>query len=134
MTVRIVLIDDSETNLAVLRSLTLKALPGQCTCDVFKQSEEALDHLMLGAADLVIVDYSMPKMTGVEIIKRLRASPQHALTPVIMVTGSMETAVRKRALEVGATDFLTKPLNAGAYQDLIRRTLVKGAAPLEPAA
>jgi CheY-like chemotaxis protein len=134
MTMRIALIDDSETNLAVLRRMTLKALAEPCECQTFNQSQDALAHLTSQGADLVIVDYSMPTLTGTEFIKRLRTSPLHASTPILMVTGSLEAAVRKRALEVGATEVLTKPVNAFVYQDTIRRMLGRNEVAVKPAA
>ena len=105
---KIVVIDDSQTNLVILRGLVAKLMDANCFA--FNDSERAIEHLMTNEADVIVVDYSMPKITGVELIKRMRASPRHSSTPIIMVTSSAEVAVRRRAIEVGATAFLTKPL------------------------
>lgn len=107
---KIVIIDDSTTNLIVLRGFCSKLEGADCVG--FADSEQAIDFLMANDADLVMVDYSMPRVTGIEVIKRMRASERHGTTPIIMVTSSAEVAVRRRALEVGATEFLTKPVKA----------------------
>lgn len=122
---KIVAIDDSPTNLAVLCGLCAK-LDGS-TCFGFTDSELAIQHLMDDVADVIIVDYSMPKITGVELIKRMRNSFRHAKTPIIMVTGSGEMAVRKRALEVGATAFLNKPLKPADLLAAVKSVVSRGA-------
>lgn len=109
----IIVIDDSPTNLIVLRGLAAKI--ADSTCLGFTDSEGAIAYLMANDADVIIVDYSMPKITGVELIKRMRASARHARTPIVMVTSSLESAVRQRALEVGATAFLTKPVKPADF-------------------
>lgn len=111
---RIVVIDDSQTNLVVLRALCVKH---SAECVSFTGPEAAIDYLLENDADAIVVDYSMPGMTGIEMIKRLRASPRHAETPTIMVTSSLELAVRRRAMEVGASAFLNKPLKPAEFQE-----------------
>jgi PleD family two-component response regulator len=106
----IVIIDDSATTLAILRSLCAKVQ--DATTRGFSDPVEALEYLQTHPVGLVIADYSMPRLTGVEIIKQLRASPLHTLTPILMVSGSTERAVHNRAFEVGATEFVSKPVNA----------------------
>lgn len=115
----IVLIDDSKTNLAVMRHLSGKISGSECVC--FTDGKAASAYLSTNAAQLIIVDYSMPGMTGIELIKMMRASSNHRSTPIVMVTSSSESAVRKRALEVGATDFLTKPVDAADFSARIKK-------------
>ncbi|MBS0241976.1 MAG: response regulator [Proteobacteria bacterium] len=122
---KIVLIDDSATNLIVLRNLCSKITGSEIVA--FDDSEKALEHLLTDDAALIILDYSMPKITGVEVVKRLRASPRHSMTPIVMVTGSPEQAVRRRALEVGVTDFLVKPIKAAECIARLKTLLALGA-------
>ena len=109
----IVLIDDNPINLSILQTLASRIEGARCS--VFTKSEDALDYLIENDADVIGVDYSMPHITGTEVIKRMRASLRHATTPIAMVTSSKEAAVRKRALDVGATDFLTTPVNGSDF-------------------
>jgi len=62
-------------------------------------------------ADLVLIDYMMPEMNGIELAKRLRALPGYEQVPIIMVTVSDDRDVRYAALDAGATDFLAKPVD-----------------------
>jgi putative two-component system response regulator len=61
--------------------------------------------------DLVLVDYMMPEMDGLEFLRRFRALPGMRDVPVIMITADTETGVRHEALRLSANDFLTKPVN-----------------------
>jgi two-component system response regulator RpfG len=63
-------------------------------------------------ADLVLVDYMMPEMDGIEFVKRLRALPGYEHVPIVMVTVHDDRKVRYAALDAGITDFLTKPVDA----------------------
>jgi len=63
-------------------------------------------------ADLVLVDYMMPEMNGIELAKRLRALPGYEHVPIMMVTAHDDRKVRYDALDAGVTDFLIKPVDA----------------------
>ena len=63
-------------------------------------------------ADLVLVDYMMPDMDGIEFVQRLRALPGYEHVPIVMVTVHDDRKVRYAALDAGITDFLTKPVDA----------------------
>ena len=62
-------------------------------------------------ADLVLADYSMPEMNGIELVRRLRAMPGYESVPILMVTVDEQRELRYRALDAGITDFLTKPVD-----------------------
>lgn len=59
--------------------------------------------------DLIILDYMMPGMNGIEVCRRIRAIPSLAEVPIIMVTGVGDQSVRLQALQAGVDDFLNKP-------------------------
>jgi putative two-component system response regulator len=96
---------------------------------------EALSKLALGI-DLVLLDINMPNMDGFEVARRIRSLPDHALVPIVMVTGLDRETWYPRALEVGANDVISKPINAdelrlrtrwlmelkGAYDRLAKRS------------
>ena len=62
-------------------------------------------------ADLVLVDYQMPEIDGIEFVRRLRLLPEYAHVPMVMVTVHDDRKVRYAALDAGITDFLTKPID-----------------------
>ena len=121
---KIVLVDDSSTNVIILRKLCGKIDGAEPIA--FTDSETAIEYLMVNEVAIVVVDYSMPRITGIELVKRLRASPRHGETPVVMLTASTEIAVRRRALEVGVSDFLTKPVRTGPFLDRLTELLSAG--------
>ena len=72
--------------------------------------EEALGKLSSNKIDLILLDIMMPKMSGLEVLERLRANEKTKTIPVVMVTALDQPSDRVRGLEAGADDFLTKPI------------------------
>jgi two-component system response regulator RpfG len=106
----VVVLDDHATSRAVLATL-VASVPG--VEQVVEQSSPfvALAYLRQYPVDLVFVDYKMPGMNGIEFIRCMRLLPDCRDVPIIMVTSSLDSQVRLQALESGATDFLTKPVD-----------------------
>lgn len=69
--------------------------------------------------DVVLTDYHMPEMDGIELVEALRDQRDHEAMPVLFVSGSGDRASRVRALDVGANDFIRKPFEA---MELVART------------
>jgi len=106
---RLLIVDDNATNLILFRHL-LQKLDG-AEVQSFSDSVAALDWCSANEPDLILLDYMMPVMDGLEFIRRLRRMPDRADVPVVMVTADTESDVRHQALELGAQDFLTKPVD-----------------------
>lgn len=102
-----VVIDDSRSTLLALR-LELLEITG-LEVETFADPEEAIRVCETRQFDLVLVDYNMPKRSGLEVITALRAMPTYELVPILMITSETETAVCLNALEAGATDFPGNP-------------------------
>src|SRR5687767_13882733 len=105
----IVIIDDSPITIALLRKLVGK-LEG-CNAVAFTSGGQALAWCTENDPDLVIVDYLMPQMDGMEFARRFRALQGRADTPMLMVTAAEEREVKHRALTLGINDFLNKPFD-----------------------
>jgi putative two-component system response regulator len=118
---QVVVIDDAQVNL-VLMSALLGKLP-DCSATCFLSPAEALAHCRREDPDLIIVDYMMPDMDGIEFIRQFRANPAQTQTPLLMVTADHEREVRYRALESGANDFLTKPLDRVEFASRVKNML-----------
>jgi CheY-like chemotaxis protein len=73
--------------------------------------EEGLRRLLSEPFDFALVDLDMPKMDGIEMIRRIRADPALWHLPVMVVTSSEDIVSIDRAFEAGATSFATKPVN-----------------------
>jgi DNA-binding response OmpR family regulator len=117
----IVIVDDEPVSLAVLKQLVSK-LP-DCDAQGFTLATAALAWCKANDPDLVIVDYEMPSLNGVEFTKRLRMLPGRADTPVLMVTVRADREVRNSALQNGITDFLYKPFDFTELQSLASNML-----------
>ena len=122
---RIAIIDDSEINLTLFRALVTKL--GGCEALCFKESPKGLVWCAENLPDLIIVDYMMPDLDGIRFIESLRALDRCEDVPVLMITANDNKDVRYEALRVGATDFLTKPVDRVEFSARVHNMLALGA-------
>ena len=118
---KIVIVDDTPLNLLLMVKL-VDRLPG-VESHGFESPQEALTWCAHTEPDLIIVDYMMPDIDGLAFIRRVRASHKHEDVPILMVTANNERGVRYEALECGANDFLTKPIDAHEFEPRVRNML-----------
>ena len=105
---RILVVDDTPLNVKLLADL-LRVKGFVVTTAA--SGPEALDRIAAERPDLVLLDVMMPEMSGYEVCTRLRANPETARLPVVMVTSLDAVHERVKGIEVGADDFLSKPVN-----------------------
>lgn len=117
----VLLVDDNAINLDVYRN-ALRRLP-DAECVAFSSSRDALEWSHTSNADVIVVDYDMPSPDGLEFIRLFRSKKGAAEVPIVMITGSADRTVRRTALEVGATDFLNKPVDPIEFRARIRNML-----------
>ena len=118
---QVVIVDDNPVNLKLMESLVKRA--GDYTPLVFQDSAEGLDWCLNNIPDLLIVDYMMPPPDGLEFIKRFRERAINADIPVLMITADHEKETRYAALDTGANDFLTKPIDNAEFRARMRNML-----------
>jgi two-component system response regulator RpfG len=104
-------IDDQSTGRAILEQV-VRSLDERVSVEGFGRPVDAVLWATRHVADLVLVDYMMPEMNGIELAKRLRALPGYEHVPIMMVTAHDDRKVRYDALDAGVTDFLIKPVDA----------------------
>lgn len=110
---RILLIDDTQLNITILQHL-IKKIP-EYQSIAYTSPIEALDWCRSNEPDLVVVDYMMPSMDGIEFTRQFRQLANYADIPILMVTANSETSVRHQALASGVSDFLNKPLDSNEF-------------------
>jgi putative two-component system response regulator len=118
---QVLIIDDTEINLILFGALVKKL--DQCHAHTFSDSRKALDWVERNIPDLVIVDYMMPELDGLEFIRLLRAMPGRQNVPILMITANDQREIRYQALDLGANDFLTKPVDTVEFLARARNML-----------
>jgi diguanylate cyclase (GGDEF)-like protein len=116
---RLLLAEDDADDRAVL----VEALEGDYEVSSLAAGDEALEAARELPPDLALLDLHLPGLDGLEVLAALRADPQTAEVPVILVSGRADDATRVRALDLGAADFLQKPVSLGELRARIERTL-----------
>lgn len=120
---RILVVDDEPHIRRVLSAiLGNQGFEVDTACD----GAEGLDSLRANTTDLVILDLMMPGASGLEILSVIRASEQHASTPVIILTAKGQDTDREAALAGGADDFMTKPFSPKKLVARIHEILAEG--------
>ncbi len=71
--------------------------------------------------DMVISDWNMPVMTGLDLLRNIRASPLYYKLPVLMLTAETEPQQVRMAIEAGVSEYMVKPFQVGALEAKIRR-------------
>jgi two-component system cell cycle response regulator len=108
MTARVLVVDDVRSNLKLLETrLSLEYFEVLTATN----GPDAIAICKKGGCDILLLDVMMPGMDGFEVCRRLRATPETAHLPVVLVTALDRPADRVRGLEAGADDFLTKPVD-----------------------
>jgi len=105
----VLIVDDTEINLILFAALVKKL--DDCVPHTFAHARDALAWVQDNDPDLLIVDYMMPDMDGLEFIRSLREMPGRDAVPIVMITANDQKQLRYRALDLGANDFLTKPVD-----------------------
>ena len=105
------IVDDSDINRAIFAAV-VERLGDDVVAACFAHAAEALAACAEAMPDLIVLDFMMPGMDGHEFVAKVRALPGAKAVPIVMITAATERQVRHRALDLGVTDFLTKPLDS----------------------
>ena len=106
----VVVIDDQSTGRLILAEV-IRGISRTINTVLFSNPLEAVDYIRSMPVDLVLTDFKMPQMDGIEVIRLLRASFSYEQLPIVMTTIVGDREVRYNAFEAGATDFLIRPVD-----------------------
>lgn len=116
---KLLLVDDEPTNLQVLRQI----LQDDYRLFFAKDGDKALEMAARERPDLILLDVMMPGMTGYEVCTRLKQDEMTVATPVIFVTALADVDDEARGFEVGAVDYITKPVSPPIVRARVRTHL-----------
>ncbi len=118
---KVLIVDD----LSSVRKVLKKILAELGTTEIAEavDGEEALKKLEAAPCDLIISDWEMPKINGVELVQKLRSEEKTNKLPFIMITahGTKESVIK--AVQAGVTNFIVKPFSAGILKSKISEAL-----------
>ena len=113
---------DDETIMIELIKIFLEDT-GYLQFSGISDSTKALQAIFKEEPDIILLDIVMPKVDGYEILKKVRENPKTEHLPIIVLTSFSDSASKLKALELGATDFLTKPVDQSELALRVRNTL-----------
>jgi CheY-like chemotaxis protein len=114
---RILVIDDNKTSLMLIDEV----LSEDYEVVTKQDPAEALDYICSDGVDLVVSDYKMPKMNGVELFHEIKQI--HRNVPFIIISAEDNDDNVRRAKEAGVNSYMSKPLNIGAFLNTVKSTL-----------
>ena len=106
---KVLIVDDEEKNLKLMGAILTNY---SYTFETAKNGIEALEKTKTFSPDLIFLDIMMPEMDGYEVCRRLREAHETQHIPIVMVTALADKDSKIKGLEVGANDFLTKPVDS----------------------
>lgn len=119
---KIMIVDDEPIIVAVARKYLREA--GYVNFITTNDSREAVDTIRRERPDVIVLDITMPHVSGLNILEVVRGDRALSHLPVIILTASCQDDVKQRALDFGATDFLTKPIRATELVPRVRNALL----------
>lgn len=118
---KIILAVDDSASIRQMVSFTLKTA-GYEVIDA-TDGQDGLDKASAQAFDLILTDQNMPRMDGLSLIKTLRAMPQYAKTPILMLTTESSDQMKSQGRAAGATGWLVKPFDPQRLIDVVRKVI-----------
>lgn len=128
----VLVVDDSKTLRNVLRrSLTMAGVPDE---DITEATDglEALEAIRRSRPDVVLSDVNMPNMTGLELLRELRAQPETEDLPVVIITSVSNTRTMLEIVRLGASKVIRKPFDPISLPDALEPFLPQPPPPPEP--
>jgi CheY-like chemotaxis protein len=114
-----VVLAEDDPDIQLVARLSLKR--AGFTVTVVSNGQEALDAVRRQPPDVVLLDWMMPEIDGLETCRRLKANPETAAIPVVFLTAKSQVAEIQRGLSLGASGYVTKPFDALTLGQQVRQ-------------
>jgi two-component system chemotaxis response regulator CheY len=111
----ILIVDDSRIMRSTVKGV-FAGISSACKFVEAQDGEEALAQMEANSVNLVLLDWNMPKLSGIDFLKQVRAIDKYKDIPIIMVTSEAAKFNVIEALKNGATDYITKPINLELFK------------------
>lgn len=134
-TLRVLLVEDDEDHVFLIRRALADLAGAEVAVEVAGDGEQAVERLARsrfspgGPPQLVLLDLKMPRMDGLEVLRRIRADEAAARLPVVVLTSSERQEDREEALRLGATWFVCKPTDGHRFRSEIQQLADRWAVP-----
>ena len=117
--IKILVVDDMVTMRRIVKNI-LKQL-GFANLDEAENGQEALQKLRAETFGFVVSDWNMPVMTGIDMLRAIRADEKLKATPVLMVTAEAQQSNLVEAVQAGVSNYIVKPFTAETLQEKIAK-------------
>ena len=120
MKLKMLIVEDEE---ALLDLLKFNFNKEGYKIDTATDGETALEKILYKTPDIIILDWMLPKLSGIELCRRIRKNKEHKNIPIIMLTAKGEEEDKLRGLETGADDYITKPFSVNELVARVKAVL-----------
>lgn len=117
---RILIVDDDPLLCNLLRMALSRA--GYQTAEMYS-GDTALEYLERQPVDLLLLDVMMADVNGFDVLRKLKTSPELSTIPVILLTARVDAISQKTGMDIGAVEYLTKPITPDLLIERIRAVL-----------
>ncbi len=119
---KVLVVDDFPTMRRIIKNL-LKQLGFQQITEA-EDGAHALSLIREKPVDFVVTDWNMPRLTGIELLKTLRADPKYKSLPVLMITAEAEKDCIIQAIKAGVNNYIVKPFTAETLKEKLEKIFV----------
>jgi two-component system chemotaxis response regulator CheY len=119
----VLVVDDSRIMRNIVKN-TFSLIKIPCQYVEAANGQEALQQLTSQKIDLVLLDWNMPQLSGIDFLKTIRAQEKYKDLPVIMVTSEAARYNVIEALKSGATDYIIKPINEKNFREKLSKIIL----------
>jgi two-component system chemotaxis response regulator CheY len=116
---KVLVVDDFSTMRRIVKN-TLRQI-GFVTIEEAEDGQKAYDRLVSEKFDFVVSDWNMPNMTGIDLLRKVRATPSIKSIPFLMVTAEAKQENVVEAIKAGVSNYIVKPFTVGTLQEKVAK-------------